>query len=72
MRNWSTDTARLKENPEQYAVWQLEQQLNYGLAEDERLDHKLLEKYLPVLNIDENTRNFLKFLLAKYAEKSVK
>jgi hypothetical protein len=63
MRNWSTDTTRLKENPEQYAVWQLEQQLNYGLNDDEKIDGKLLAKYLPVLNIDKDTRNFLEFIL---------
>lgn len=63
MRNWSTDTARLKENPEQYAVWRLEQQLNYGLNDGEKIERKLLEKYLPVLRIDKDTRNFLEFIL---------
>jgi hypothetical protein len=68
MHNWSTDTTRLKENPEQYAVWRLEQQLNYGLNEDEKIDRKQLEEYLPVLNIDKDTRNYLEFLL--YDQKS--
>jgi hypothetical protein len=63
MRNWSTDTTRLKKNPEQYAVWQLEQQLNYGLGENEKIDKEQLAKYLPVLNIDKDTRSFLEFLL---------
>jgi hypothetical protein len=68
MHNWSTDTTRLKETPEQYAVWRLEQQLNYGLNENEKIDRKQLEKYLPVLNIDKDTRNYLEFLL--YDQKS--
>ena len=63
MRNWSTDTTRLKDIPEQYAVWQLEQQLNYGLSEGEKIERKLLEKYLSVLNIDKATRDFLEFIL---------
>ena len=63
MRNWSTDTTRLQENPEKYAVWRLEQQLNYGLSENEKIERRLLEKYLPVLNIDKTTRNLLEFLL---------
>jgi hypothetical protein len=68
MRNWSTDTTRLKKNPEQYAVWRLEQQLNYGLGENEKIDREQLTKYLPVLNIDNDTRSFLEFLL--YDQKS--
>ncbi|GBR74243.1 hypothetical protein NO1_1453 [Candidatus Termititenax aidoneus] len=63
MHNWSTDTTRLKEYPEQYAIWRLEQQLNYGLAENEKIDRSQLEKYLPELNIDQDTRNFLELLL---------
>jgi hypothetical protein len=63
MHNWSTNTTRLRENPEQYAAWRLEQQLNYGLAENEKIDRSQLEKYLPALNIDQDTRNFLEFLL---------
>jgi hypothetical protein len=72
MRNWSTDTTRLQKNSKAYAIWKLEQQLNYGLKEEERIDYKLLKKYLPILNIDEDTRNFLKFLLVEYAKKLAK
>jgi exonuclease III len=72
MRNWSTDTTRLQKNSEQYTIWQLEQQLNYGLKEEERIDYTLLKKYLPELKIDEDTRNFLKFLLVEYAKKLAK
>ncbi|MCL1865668.1 MAG: hypothetical protein FWF73_07650 [Spirochaetes bacterium] len=72
MRNWSTDTTRLQKNSDQYAIWKLEQQLNYGLQEEERIDYTLLKKYLPVLNIDEDTRNFLEFLLAEYIKKLTK
>ena len=63
MRNWSTDTQRLKLNPDKYSIWQLEQQLNYGLYEGEKIDRTLLEKYLPFLNIDQDTRNLMEYLL---------
>ena len=63
MRNWSTDTQRLKLNPDKYSIWQLEQQLNYGLDEGEKIDRALLEKYLPFLNIDQDTRNLMEYLL---------
>ena len=72
MRSWSTDTTRLQKNSEQYTIWKLEQQLNYGLKEEERIDYALLKKYLPILNIDEDTKNFLNFLLVEYAKKLAK
>ena len=63
MRNWSTDIQNLKTDPDKYAIWQLEQQLNYGLDEGEKIEQALLEKYLPLLKIDTDTRNFLEFIL---------
>jgi len=63
MRNWSTNTKNLQENPEKYSIWQLEQLLNYGLKEGEKIERNLLEKYLPVLNIDKDTRNLLEYML---------
>ena len=63
MRNWSTNISRLKGNPKKYAVWKLEQQLNYGLAENEKINKKELKKYLPILNIDRDTRIFMEYLL---------
>ena len=63
MRNWSTSTQSLKENPEKYTIWKLEQQLNYGLNEGEKIERTLLEKYIPVLNIDNYTRKFLEYIL---------
>jgi hypothetical protein len=63
MRNWSTNTQLLKKDLEQYAIWQLEQQLNFGLEEGEKINRKQLKKYLPILNIDQDTRNLMEFLL---------
>ncbi len=63
MKNWSVDTSRFKENSREYEIWQLEQLLNFGLSEGETLDRKQLEKYLSVLAIDSDTRNFLEYVL---------
>ena len=63
MRNWSTDTRNLQTDPERYTIWQLEQQLNFGLSEGEKIERVLLEKYFPLLNIDPDTRNFLEYIL---------
>jgi len=42
--------------------WHLERLINYGLGK-EKLDRKLLEKFLPVLKIPDNRRAFLELLL---------
>ena len=63
MRNWSTNTQRLQENHDKYSIWKLEQLLNYGLKEGETIERSLLEKYLPDLNIDKDTRNLIEYIL---------
>ena len=63
MRNWSTNIKRLQTDSDKFSIWQLEQQLNFGLREGEKIERTLLEKYLPILNIDQDTRNFMEFLL---------
>ncbi len=52
----------LKKNPEEYAVWRLEQLINFGLDE-ERLDSKLVKKYWGKLQIDPKKKEALAFLL---------
>ena len=63
MKNWSVDVSRLEKNAKEYEIWQLEQLLNFGISEGETLDRKQLEKYLPVLTIDQDTRNFLEYVI---------
>ena len=63
MRNWSTNTQRLQESHDKYSIWKLEQLLNYGLKEGEKIERSLLVKYLPVLNIDKDTRNLIEYIL---------
>jgi hypothetical protein len=65
MKNWSVDENYLKKFPGKYKLWRLEQQLSYGLEENERINRKELIKYWPRLRsrLDPNRLNFIKFLL---------
>jgi len=63
MRNWSIDTNRFDKTSDEYEIWQLEQLLNFGLEQGEMLDKARVEKYLPLLDIDTDTRNYLEFIL---------
>lgn len=62
MYNWNTDTTQMKKNPEKYAVWKLEQLINYGL-DGEKIDKKELIKYWHRLRIEPQYKRFLQFLL---------
>jgi len=62
MYNWSTDTRELQKNPELYAIWKLEQLINYGLN-GEKIQEKDLKKYFDKLDIALDSRKFLKLLL---------
>lgn len=62
MYNWSTSTTLLKKNPEKFAIWKLEQMINFGLGKD-KIDTKLLKKYWEKINIDPEKRRVLSFWL---------
>jgi hypothetical protein len=62
MRNWSTDEARLKKNKEEYAIWKLEQMVNFGL-EGKKLKKKELLKYWGDLHIDPARKKLLHLFL---------
>ena len=62
MYNWNTDTRELKNNPEKYTIWKLEQLINYGL-DGEKLQEKDVVKYWEKLRIDSRKRSALAFLL---------
>lgn len=63
MYNWSTDTSKLKKDPEKYQIWKLEQLINFGLN-GQKLDRKLIRKYWHKLKIDQRRRKLLKFWLS--------
>ncbi len=62
MQNWSTDEQNLKKNPEKYAIWKLEQLVNFGLGK-EKLNAKELKKYWNKIDIDPARRKFLELIL---------
>ena len=62
MYNWSVDTDQLKKDPEQYAIWRLEQMVNFG-AQGEKLSEHDLKSYWERLSLDPDKKNFLAFLL---------
>lgn len=64
MYNWSVDESKLKHDPEAYAVWKLEQMINYGTP-GERLNKRLIKKHWDLIRnrIDPQYRDFLELLL---------
>lgn len=65
MRNWSVNVARLKKFPKKYALWKLEQQLNYGLDLGEKINRKnLIENWKAISGrLDPRRLETIKFLL---------
>ncbi len=62
MYNWSVDTAELKKDKNKYAIWRLEQMVNFGLNGG-KLNRRQLKKYWPFLNLDAKRKKFLSMLL---------
>lgn len=62
MYNWNTDTSKLKQNPEKYAIWKLEQSINFGLN-GEKLNTDQLKKYWAKLNLDPQRKKLLEMWL---------
>lgn len=63
MYNWSVDSKNLKKYPEKYAIWELEQLVNFGLN-GKKLKLPELKKYFSNLRIDPQKKKYLKFLLS--------
>lgn len=62
MYNWSTDTTTLKKNPKKYAIWRMEQLINFGLN-GEKINTTELRKYWSLLNLDPKRKRVLEFWL---------
>ena len=62
MHNWSTDEKKLKKDPEKYAIWRLEQLVNFGIGE-EKLKISELKKYWSRLSLDPARRKFLELFI---------
>ncbi|OGE31829.1 hypothetical protein A2631_01730 [Candidatus Daviesbacteria bacterium RIFCSPHIGHO2_01_FULL_44_29] len=62
MYNWNINTSELKKNPERYAIWKLEQSVNFGLN-GTKLKISELKKYWPKLHIDPQRKKLLEMWL---------
>lgn len=62
MYNWSVDIKRLQKDPIKFAIWKLEQSINYGLGKD-KLDLIEIKKLFKKLNIDPDKKTYLNFIL---------
>lgn len=62
MHNWSVDTKELEKNPEAFAVWKIEQMVNFG-TDGERIPRRDLETYWERLTLDPDKKRFIGFLL---------
>lgn len=62
MHNWSVDTKELKKDPKRFAIWRLEQLINFG-TDGEKISEEDLRRYWDELTLDQAKRQFLGFLL---------
>jgi hypothetical protein len=62
MRNWSVDTTELKKDKKQYAIWRLEQMVNFGLA-GKKISSQEIKKYWKSLDLDHAKKSYLKMIL---------
>lgn len=62
MYNWSVDEKKLSKDPEKYAIWKLEQMVNFGLGEN-KLNYNELKKYWNKIQIDPARKRFLELIL---------
>lgn len=65
MKNWSVDEKYLKKFPVKYKIWKLQQQINYGLDEGEKINRKELIEYWNSVapQLDPDRREFVNFIL---------
>lgn len=61
-QHWSVDETELKKDPERYAIWRLEQRINFGVGE-KKLNRTELKKYWDKIDIDPAKRRALAFAL---------
>ena len=62
MYNWNINTSKLKQNPEKYAIWKLEQSINFGLN-GTKLKAKEVKKYWDKLSLDPQRKKLLELWL---------
>mgnify|MGYP003394199939 CR=1 FL=1 len=63
MKHWSVDESALKKDPKAYAIWRLEQRINFGVGEH-KIDRSELEAYWNDIDIDPHKREALALALS--------
>ena len=63
MKYWSTYTIKLQKDPVALRIWQLEQQVNFGLDKNERINEQDLRQHFLKLQIDSDRRKLFELLL---------
>ena len=61
-KHWSVDEKELAKDPRAYAIWRLEQRINFGIGE-QFLDADELRAYWNEIDIDPAKRQALSFAL---------
>lgn len=59
---WDYNKKEYKKQMDKDPIWRLERLINFGIGE-EKIDRKVLEKYIHKIKIPENRRAFLELLL---------
>lgn len=62
IKHWSVKEEELKKYPEQYAVWKLEQRINFGIGGG-KIDRLELKKYWDKIIIDSYKRKALSLVV---------
>ena len=57
-KHWSVDTTELEKDPEAFAIWSLEQRINWGIGK-ERIKETELRRYWDRIAIDPFKRRAL-------------
>ena len=64
MKHWSVDTTKLEKDAKAFAVWQLEQAINFGLR-DSKIKKSDLRAHWEKLDLDPAKKKFLALALAE-------
>ncbi len=62
MYNWSSNFKNINKKSDAFAIFSLEQAINFGLK-DAKISKSRLKKYWGKLNLDSKRKQFLSFLL---------
>lgn len=61
-KHWSVDTKELEKSPEEFAIWRLEQRINFGIGE-KLIKRSELILYWDKIDIDDFKREALSLAL---------